>query len=111
MTAALLPPDPTKPGRYWLAVAGSQPPIECIAVWVPAVGLWTTLAGNIYPRDRGYTLASPHPIPTAAQLDALWSMTAERQPGWSAAGSYERGRQAGIAEANTKLRAALKGDG
>lgn len=113
MTEPLLPPDPTKPGRYWLAVSRSQPPVEFIADWVPPTGIWVGPLGKIYPRDSNYTLASPHPIPTAAQLDALHRLAddvAAIADGMENSMANGTVMHAFANQLRDRLRAALKGD-
>lgn len=68
---ALLPPDPTRDASYWLRGPNGRDTVASFRG-----GSWQELGhlsyyGARFMADRGYTLASPHPIPTAAQLDAL----------------------------------------
>lgn len=75
-TPALLPPDPDRPGRYWLKTDHSPEP-----------EVWTWDAKEKYWKQGGRwlsvsamqlyhaTLASPHPIPSAAALKRLHNPT------------------------------------
>lgn len=70
-TPALLPPDPSVPGRYWLRASNG---VEVVGDF--RCGSWRaigqpTFYGARFMADRGYTLASPHPIPGPAALEAL----------------------------------------
>lgn len=74
-TPALLPPDPSKPGQYWIRSAEGR---DVIGVWNPS-GHWTfigwrTLASPIGLALAGYTLATPHPIPGPAALEAVYQV-------------------------------------
>lgn len=109
--AALLPPDPSVPGRYWLKTHDG---LDVIGRWSEH-GRWraedwgrpVTAADIAF---CGYTLASPHPIPGPAALEAIYAAmdALAQKPGWSAAGSYELGRRSAITEARAMLRAALE---
>lgn len=83
-TPALLPPDPDRPGRYWMTRTGWNigKRVE-IWEWSPSEPLWRheqwgpmspDLAGK-----AGYTLASPHPIPSAAALERLYVLLAKME--------------------------------
>lgn len=81
MADALLPPDPTRKENYWLRVRDLQPEQW---LWLPDSRNWFSknTAGSVVRyaegmAEDGYTLASPHPIPTAAQLDALHALVDE----------------------------------
>jgi len=119
MTAALLPPDPTREAQYYLTRTGWNigKRVE-IWRWCPEEPIWRNeqwgpmgadLAGK-----AGYTLASPHPIPTAAQLDALWELMANLENAVSAYSDpsvdvHPIAYQQTVAMRN-RLRATLKGD-
>ena len=71
---ALLPPDPDTPALYWLRHESGEP--DEVWEWIAADMIWRrgldhTPAGLT--RD-GYTLASPHRIPTAEELDAVYDL-------------------------------------
>lgn len=83
-TPALLPPDPSVPGRYWIASA-----FEGIWSWNQDTQRWHApgwTPNRISPElaaTLGCTLASRHPIPGPAALDALHKLVREihdRQP-------------------------------
>ena len=72
---ALLPPDPTTKAYYWLR-AGTTSPGPWL--WLPDTRSWFSrnMAGSVVRyaegmASEGYTLASPHPIPGPAALEAL----------------------------------------
>lgn len=78
-TTPLLPPDPEKPGRYWMTRTGWNigERVE-IWEWSPAEPLWRheqwgpmspDLAGK-----AGYTLATRHRIPTPGELEAVYAL-------------------------------------
>lgn len=74
MTNALLPPDPTRKAAYWLRRPDGE---NELYEWTPDAGVWWQALNRAYPdelSELGYTLASPHPIPTATQLDALHAL-------------------------------------
>lgn len=74
-TPALLPPDPSVPGRYWLRTDHSQEP----EVWTwdakekywKQGGRWLSVRAM---RLHHATLATPHPIPGPAALEAVWKV-------------------------------------
>lgn len=73
-TPALLPPDPSKPGRYWLRTPNG---LEVIANF--RCGSWLVMGqptyyGARFMREQGYTLAIPHPIPGPAALEAVYRL-------------------------------------
>lgn len=112
MTDALLPPDPTRDGGYWI----SHPdfPTDVATQWSAEEQLWCGLIASDYMTQLGCTLASRYPIPGAAKLDALWewlgnlenAVAAYSAPGvdvhWLA---YQQ-----TVAVRDRLRAVLKGD-
>lgn len=70
----LLPPDPDKPGWWWLRTKDAR---IFGAQWSPAAGCWTfgserTGRSPSSLARYGYTLATRHRIPTPAELEAVW---------------------------------------
>lgn len=77
-TPALLPPDPTMKAYYWLR-SGTTSPGPWL--WLPDTRSWFSKnpAGSVIRyaegmASEGYTLASPHPIPGPAALEAVWEL-------------------------------------
>lgn len=113
-TLALLPPDPSVPGRYWIRNAEGR---DVIGVWNPS-GHWTfigwrTLASPVRLALAGYTLATPHPIPGPAALEAVWEalaiMEKEAERLTTAMrNDFDSGVQSGMDSAAAHLRAALE---
>ena len=73
--APLLPPDPEKPGRYWLKQHAGP---DVIGLWYPhgrywRVEGWRTPAGPEDLHYCGYTLATRHRIPTPGELEAVYA--------------------------------------
>ena len=104
----LLPPDRFASGRYWLRVEG----MEIVGRWEAASGLWSWLycGGLVSPEEawaNGYTFASPHRIPTAEQMDAVYALTAPPKPPTMPASAFAIGYHAGMEYAARKLREAL----
>lgn len=74
-TPALLPPDPSVPGRYWVRASDGR---NVIATWSPK-GFWrvagrTQINTPKYLTHHGYTLASRYPIPGPAALKAVYQV-------------------------------------
>jgi hypothetical protein len=72
-TTPLLPPDPDKPGWWWLQTKDAR---IFGAQWSPAAGCWTfgSERKGRSPSSLaryGYTLATRHRIPTPAELEAV----------------------------------------
>lgn len=112
-TPAILPPDLDRPGRYWMTRTGWNigKRVE-IWEWSPAEPLWRheqwgpmspDLAGK-----AGYTLASPHPIPAAAALDAVYALATPPTGPDMPASPFAVGYVAGMGYLAHKLRAALE---
>lgn len=78
MTDELLSPDPSKDGHYWIVRPDEFP--DDIWRWASRDQKWRRrTADNIWVSSEyayavGYRLASPHPIPGPAQLDALHAL-------------------------------------
>lgn len=77
MTDPLLPPDPSKRAWYWLWRQDIGP---VLYLWQPPPkpafhGLWSSpgrpAMTGAWATQESYSLASPHPIPTPEELDAL----------------------------------------
>lgn len=114
MTDELLPPDPSVDGRYWLI---SPDHAKLIGAWHAQSHRWVAedwrRPGT--PMDLGiigYTMASPHPIPGPAQLDALYALPdaivkAEREASKDAPGNLRIVGVGAAQNAATMLRAAL----
>lgn len=72
---ALLPPDPTKPGRYWLKQHWGD---DVVARWNPSGRYWNTGEFSVLTaKDAavlGCTLASRRPIPGPAALEAVYQV-------------------------------------
>lgn len=75
-TPALLPPDPDRPGRYWMKPRWGD---DIVARWNPSGRYWNAWEFSVLTAKHaavlGYTLASPHPIPSAAALKRLHNPT------------------------------------
>ena len=77
-TPALLPPDPSVPGEYWLIRSGRKPEAW---TWLPDIRSWFSrnIAGSVVRyaegmASEGYTLASRRPIPGPAALEAVYQV-------------------------------------
>ena len=125
-TTPLLPPDPDKPGRYWIK-RPDELPLD-MWEWDPHNREWwrrtddkdlcsPDLAGN-----AGYTLATRHRILTPGELEAVYAAAgqmhsqkeaARRVMNRSMIGGYDwrqaSVREAAFAEAAAMLRDALGG--
>jgi len=110
---ALLPPDPSVPGRYWMTRTGWNigRRVE-IWEWSPSEPLWRheqwgpmspDLAGK-----AGYTLCVPYRILKPGELEAVHRLTDEAAPPLHPAGTYARGYTDGMAFMARMLRAALE---
>lgn len=113
-TTPLLPPDPEKPGRYWMTRTGWNigERVE-IWEWSPAEPLWRheqwgpmspDLAGK-----AGYTLATRHRIPTPGELEAVYALAARPTGPTAPASPFAVGYVAGMGYLAEKLRDALGG--
>lgn len=108
-THPLLPPDPSVPGRYWIASA-----FEEIWSWNQDTQRWHApgwTPNRISPElaaTLGCTLASPHPIPSPAALEAVYALTAPPGGPASPASPFTIGYTAGMGYLAAKLRAALE---
>lgn len=120
----LLPPDPEKPGRYWLKTNDGGPDVT--ARWEPA-GYWRIEGTGknstpAYLAHAGYTLATRHRILTPGELEAVYAAAgqmhsqkeaARRVMNRSMIGGYDwrqaSVREAAFAEAAAMLRDALGG--
>lgn len=72
-TPALLPPDPTREAHYWLRGPNGHE-VSAKYRWA----CWRVEGDNAYygalfMTERGYTLATPHPIPGPAALEAVYA--------------------------------------
>ena len=110
-TPALLPPHPDRPGRYWIACGDVKKP----EVWEflgGAFGFWVDANGDqVLPEvahDEGYTLAIPHPIPSAAALEAVYALARLPDGPSQPASAFAVGYTAGMGYLAKKLRAALE---
>lgn len=114
-TPALLPPDPSVPGRYWI-----KDPVEWaspeIWMWSPSSGRWHHDLGFDWSPEgfaaEGYTLASPHPIPCPAALETLHALPdaivqAEREASADAPNDYKIVGIGAAKNAAAMLRAAV----
>ena len=117
-TPALLPPDPSVPGSYWIARRGDG---FCdMWDWLPDDREWwrRTDDGDVCSPEEtgrlGYTLATPHPIPGPAALEAAWEALAKMdryadpQGTRRAETNAEYGLALGYEGAAAMLRAALE---
>lgn len=83
-TTPLLPPNPEKPGRYWLKQHAGP---DVVGLWYPhsrywRVEGWRTPAGPEDLQFAGYTLATRHRIPTRGswrRCGILWLKLREAQ--------------------------------
>ena len=107
--SALLPPNPDTPALYWLRHESGEP--DEIWEWVAPDMIWRrgldyTPSGMV--RD-GYTFASAtqRPIPTVAQMDAVYALTAPPKPPTMPACAFAIGYHAGMEYAARRLRAAI----
>tara|TARA_R110002126_G_scaffold85416_1_gene206898 strand:+ start:135 stop:488 length:354 start_codon:yes stop_codon:yes gene_type:complete len=112
--SALLPPNPDTPALYWLRHESGEP--DEAWEWVPEGAFWHSGNGGsdaIDPglmADLGYTFASAtqRPIPTAAQMDAVYALTADPKPlEYPASAPFALGYHVGMEYAARKLREAL----
>lgn len=115
-TPALLPPDPSVPGSYWIARRGDG---FCdMWDWLPDDREWwrRTDDGDVCSPEEtgrlGYTLATPHPIPGPAALEAVWQalaiMEKEAERLTTAMrNDFDSGVQSGMDSAAAHLRAAV----
>lgn len=115
--AALLPPDPSVPGRYWVRYHDSKPGDEMMATWTPGRTEWEGALGKMTPWQGyayGYRLATPHPIPGPAALEAIYAALAQMdhyadpQGTRRAETNAEYGLALGYESAAAMLRAALE---
>jgi len=107
---ALLPPDPSVSGWYWLKQDGGLP---SFALWKSGDNVWTSVRNIDWSPEalarEGYTLATPHRIPTAEQMDAVHALTADPKPPEQPASSFAIGYHAGMEYAARKLAQVLGG--
>lgn len=120
----LLPPDPEKPGRYWLKTNDGGPDVT--ARWEPA-GYWRIEGTGknstpAYLAHAGYTLATRHRILTPGELEAVYAaagqMHSQKKAAMRMCRRYvvgtvdyeqERTRASAYADAAAMLRDALGG--
>jgi hypothetical protein len=109
---ALIPPDPSVSGWYWLKNEGHP---ESFALWKPGYNVWTSVRGIDWTPEAlaatGYTFASPtpRPLPTSEQMDAVYALTAPpKSLAVSPAGAFAIGYHAGMEYAARKLAQALE---
>lgn len=112
-TPVLLPPDPDRPGRYWLKPHWGD---DIVARWNPSGRYWNTGEFAVLTaKDAavlGYTLASPHSIPSAAGLERFYVLVqgfeAEGAAKEQAGDTISVGAAAAFFTAAAMLRAALE---
>jgi len=73
---ALLPPDPSVSGHYWIM---DRHGLRCCAEW-HVEGYWQLerWGGKWDPKDLAaldWSLATPHRLPTAEELDAVYGLS------------------------------------
>lgn len=112
---AVLPPCPDTPGRYWMKPRWGD---DIVARWNPSGRYWNAWEFSVLTAKHaavlGYTLASPHPIPSAAALERLYAAweaiqaRTERMNSRLVSDEMDVGELSGLVYAEDLLRAALE---
>lgn len=108
---ALLPPDPSVPGRYWISASFDE-----IWTWHPDVQRWHApgwTPNRVSPElaaSLGCTFAKPpaRPIPGPAALEAVYALAKPPDGPSQPASPFAIGYTAGMKYLAGKLRAALE---